>query len=82
MPRYQYRCTECEELSTINHESSEVEVECPKCSDPHGLVKLMTRFTRPRPAKIGKKAGNLTEDFIKDSREQLEQQRKDLNKNR
>jgi hypothetical protein len=68
MPRYVYRCTECEELSTINHSS--------------GLVKLLTNFTTRKKGTNLNKVGQVTEQFIEDSRQELEQQKEQLNKNK
>jgi putative FmdB family regulatory protein len=82
MPRYVYRCTECEELSTINHSSDEVETKCPKCAADRGLVKLLTNFTTRKKGTKSNKIGQVTEQFIKDSRQELQQQKKQLNKNK
>ena len=82
MPRYVYRCTECEELSTINHSSDEVETKCPKCAADRGLVKLLTNFTTRKKGTKPNKVGQVTEQFIEDSRQELEQQKEQLNKNK
>ena len=82
MPSYVYRCTECEELSTINHSSEEVETECPKCAADRGLVKLLTNFTTFKKSNKNQKVGKITEQFIEDSRQELEQQKEQLNKNK
>jgi putative FmdB family regulatory protein len=82
MPRYQYRCKSCEKVLTISHASDEVETCCPKCEDPTALEKLLTQF---RTGKVGTKRakiGHKTEEFIKDSREELQQQKNKLNKHR
>ena len=82
MPRYVYRCTDCEELSTISHLSDEIVTKCPKCHAPRGLVKLMTNFTTSNKSNKKQKVGNLTEEFIEDSRQELQQQKNELNKDR
>jgi len=82
MPRYVYRCTACEELSTISHASSETITECPKCSNPTGLVKMLTRFTTPRTSVVKKRTGETTEEFIQDARKELIKQKDQLNKTR
>ena len=78
MPRYQYRCTECEDLSTINHLSSEVLSLCPRCKAPAGLVKLITRFNTSPNRPQHKRVGQITEEFIEDARFDLEQQKEEL----
>jgi len=82
MPRYQYRCTDCEEVSTIDHPSDELYTVCPKCDAKRGLVKLLTRFSTGKKSVVKKKVGATTEEFIKDSRKALRQQRDDLDKGR
>ena len=82
MPRYQYRCTACEEVSTINHPACEIESTCPKCDSGSTLVKLLTRFSTGKKSVVKKKVGAATEEFIKDSRKALRQQRDDLDKGR
>ncbi len=82
MPRYQYRCTDCEEVSTIDHPSDELCTICPKCDAERGLVKLLTRFSTGKKSVVKKRVGATTEEFIKDSRKALRQQRDDLDKGR
>ena len=82
MPRYQYRCTACKVVSTIDHPSDEIQTVCPKCNAVRGLVKLLTRFSTGKKSVVKKKVGATTEEFIKDSRKALRQQRDDLDKGR
>ena len=82
MPRYQYRCKACEEVSTIYHPSSETQSVCPKCDSESTLVKLLTTFTTRIKGTKPNKAGQITEQFIEDSRQELEQQKDKLNKDR
>ena len=80
MPRYVYRCTSCEDLVTLSHLSDEVRTECTKCKAPEGLVKILVPFsTAFKTAKTEKPpAGAVTEEFIKTSRKELREQRKEL----
>jgi putative FmdB family regulatory protein len=82
MPRYQYRCKACKEVSTIYHPSSETQSTCPKCDSGSTLVKLLTSFTTRKKGTKSTKVGQVTEQFIEDSRQELEQQRDQLNKER
>jgi putative FmdB family regulatory protein len=82
MPRYEYRCTACEKVSTIYHPSCEVETVCPKCDSGSTLIKLLTRFATSTRRTANKKAGTLTEEFIEDSKRELRQQRDKLEKER
>ena len=82
MPRYQYRCKACEKVSTIYHPSSETQSICPECDSGSTLVKLLTTFSTRKKGTKSNKAGQLTEEFIQDSRQELEQQKNELNKDR
>ena len=83
MPRYVYRCTVCEELSTIFHLAAETRQTCPKCNDKTGLVKLLTSFnTKAKKGLRAPKTGEVTEQFIEDARTDLNRQREDLEKKR
>lgn len=78
MPRYEYRCANCNADVVIAHASTEEAKECPKCSSTGALKKLVSSFmtkTKPQSRSV---TGEVTENFIKDSRAELKQQRKDL----
>tara|TARA_R100000995_G_C3481018_1_gene123904 strand:+ start:968 stop:1216 length:249 start_codon:yes stop_codon:yes gene_type:complete len=82
MPRYQYRCTTCDKISVISHASSDVETDCPECGNKDTLVKMLTQFRTNKAGTEKKKVGQITERFIEDSRHELQQQRKKLDKDR
>lgn len=82
MPRYQYRCKKCGLVSNFVHLSSEVETDCSNCNSDDTLVKLLTNFSTRKKSNKQQKAGQLTEEFIEDSRQELEQQKNELNKDR
>jgi putative FmdB family regulatory protein len=80
MPRYEYRCANCESIVVIAHASTEEVKECPKCSSINTLNKLVSTFmtrTKPRSRSV---TGDVTENFIKDARSDLKQQKKELMK--
>jgi len=83
VPRYSYRCTKCEELLVIFHLSDETASECPECGCSMSLVKLLNNFTTGKKKKaIKQKVGQVSEEFIKDARHELAQQKQELDKNR
>lgn len=82
MPRYQYRCMDCGQISNFVHLSDELETDCPKCGTKETLKKVLTRFRTDQKSNKKQKVGNLTEEFIEDSRQELQQQRNKLNKDR
>tara|TARA_A100001515_G_scaffold67849_1_gene54002 strand:+ start:2136 stop:2276 length:141 start_codon:yes stop_codon:yes gene_type:complete len=46
------------------------------------MVKLLTNFLTSKKSNKKQKVGKLTEEFIEDSRQELEQQKDKLNKDR
>jgi len=76
MPRYDYKCSACEETLVLNHLSDEVEKDCSLCGETGSLAKLLSSFTTTRDI-AGKKqrVGDITEQFIKDARKDLQQQK-------
>jgi putative FmdB family regulatory protein len=76
MPRYSYRCTVCEQTSTVQHLSSETLSDCSDCKEEGTMVKLLNRFTTAPKKNLRKKVGQVTEEFIADAREDLKQQKK------
>ena len=82
MPRYQYRCKECDNILTIIHLSDEEQSDCPKCLAKHSLVKMLTTFSTKKKGTKKNKVGQTTEQFIEDSRNELKQQKNKLDKDR
>ena len=82
MPRYLYRCTACEESLTLSHLSNELVKDCPECASEGTLEKSLTRFSTPVKRSTTHQIGNITEEFIQDSREELLQQKKELEDSR
>jgi len=81
MPRYNYRCTHCNLVQTIQHLSSETITVCEKCKTPDSMKKLLSRFTTNPKATISHKVGTITEDFITDAREDLKKQKREMKEN-
>lgn len=79
MPRYTYRCTSCDTHQDIFHLADEKPENCMQCNSSENLVKLLSPITTiGRKSKVPRKTGELTEEFIENSRQELEQQKEDL----
>jgi len=76
VPRYCYRCLECEEVSNITHGMFEEPVECPCCQAPTtALVKVIGKINIKKNTPTSSSAASRVKEFIEDSREVLEQQK-------
>ena len=82
MPRYVYRCDNCTEMSVILHLSDEEPSECPECNLEGCLVKVLTSFTTPNKSAVNPKVGQITEEFIQEAKQDLGQQKDQLEKKR
>jgi|TARA_R110002020_G_scaffold421418_4_gene630519 hypothetical protein len=56
--------------------------DCPECASTGTLEKSLTRFSTPAKRNPTHQIGNITEEFIHDSREELLQQKKELKDSR
>jgi hypothetical protein len=59
-----------------------VETDCLHCNEKDTLKKVLTTFTTKKVGTKSNKVGQVTEKFIEDSRNELEQQKNKLNRNR
>ena len=82
MPRYAYRCDACNIEYLTMHASGDTMEVCEKCSISGMLTKLLTKPSYDFKKEGVQKVGQLTKDFIEESRQELKKQRKDLDKQR
>ena len=83
MPRYAYRCLECNaEFLTIHSSEEKLDV-CQECKKPGTLIKLLTTPSYAFKKKHNiKKTGQVTEEFIEEAQQDLKKQRDELKKQR
>ena len=82
MPRYCYKCSDCNVEFMTTHSSEELLEECEKCSTVGKLTKLLTKPSYGNKKPYEKRIGRVTEDFIEESRQELDKQRKELERQR
>ena len=51
------------------------------CNSDKGLTKLLTQFTTKKPIPTAKKVGQVTEEFIEQSRGELARQKDEMKNN-
>ena len=69
-------------MLTILHPSDETQTDCLECQAKDSLVKMLTTFSTNKKGTTKDKVGQITEQFIEDSRNELKQQKNKLNKDR
>ena len=80
MPRYTYKCNECEELFEVTHSMSIKLEDCELCENTKTLTRIPSSTfitTKPNSIKDGKKVGDVVKSHIEESKKELksEQQR-------
>jgi putative FmdB family regulatory protein len=75
MPRYSYKCNECEAIINLVHSITEDKTDCTECDEKESLQKLPSLFatfrkTSKREGQTGGVVKSSIEDFKKDLKEQ------------
>jgi len=82
MPIYSYQCDSCFEEWTARHEMSETVEECVQCASDK-VVRIPSFVSSdPKPTGVKTRVGDLTKEFIENSRKDLKTQKSDLGKTR
>ena len=79
MPRYDYHCQKCDKMFVLSHPYKETVEKCPECMASE-IVKVLNTPIKTRHNKITTpaKVGSVVKEFIKTSKENTVQQKKDL----
>jgi|TARA_R110000824_G_scaffold178013_5_gene357572 putative FmdB family regulatory protein len=82
MPIYLYECVDCEETFKVRHTMSETCECCALCAGKN-VSRIPTSFTNLSKQKtIKKRTGDITNEFIENSKADLAAQMKELQKKR
>jgi|5B_taG_2_1085324.scaffolds.fasta_scaffold70485_3 putative FmdB family regulatory protein len=77
MPRYSYKCDDCDEVSNVFHSIDDTLKECPNCKSEN-LNKLLSVVTILKKEKSNKKQiGQITKEYILANKEILKNQKKE-----
>lgn len=81
MPKYSYKCTKCENIITAFHSISKILVDCENCKSNNSLLRMPSNFSyRSTEVEQSYKVGDLVEKAIEDFRFDLEEDKKQINK--
>ena len=79
MPRYTYICENCKEVFEVNHGMFFEQEQCIKCHTSGFLAKIPIFTVKKKEQKqSNKKIGSVVDEFIKDAKQDLKKQKKDL----
>ena len=74
MPRYDYRCTECESDMVISHGMNDAEVDCPLCEGEGTLIKELSFFTTIKKV-FKKKTGMVVKEYIEETKKEISKEK-------
>ena len=77
MPKYSYKCIQCDNIITIYHSFKEKKTHCDICESPDSLKRLPSRFTLYKEKKTNK-VGSLVNQSISEFKDELEQEKQKL----
>ena len=82
MPIYVYECFDCHEEWSVLHGMFEKEEDCVECESIN-INRKPSDFTLAFKERVeNKKTGALTREFIENSRQELKEQKKELDETR
>tara|TARA_Y100000593_G_C4233906_1_gene298462 strand:+ start:288 stop:539 length:252 start_codon:yes stop_codon:yes gene_type:complete len=76
VPKYCYKCKECEVEFEVRHSIKEKLYDCKTCDNEQSLQRIPQLTNIPKSSTVGKqKAGSLVKEFIEANREVLKEQK-------
>ena len=78
MPRYTYRCESCNEVFEVSHGMFFEQERCIKCKASNCLIKVPVFSIKKEPIESSSPPGRIVDQFIKDAKKDLKQQKTDL----
>ena len=78
MPKYCYKCSECESEIEVRHGITERLTDCKVCDNQGVLIRIPQLTNIVRKQEQGeRKTGSLVKDYIRDNKEILKEQKKE-----
>ena len=78
MPVYIYECEDCEEQFKVSHGMTENHKQCDLC-DAENIRRIPTMFTNLSKKIVrNNKTGDVTKEFIESSKEELRNEKREL----
>ena len=75
MPRYVYRCEQCEEQIQKVHSIKDKLKDCPLCEEKDSLIRMPSSFNT---LKKDKKTGTIVKEFIEDAKRDIAFEKKKI----
>jgi len=80
MPRYEYRCNECDKSFMAFHGMNEVLDKCRECEADGAIFRVPSAFSLHNSGNNLQKPGEVVKEFIKSAKQDILEHKKDLTK--
>ena len=80
MPRYQYRCSACEEAFMFIHLMDEKLEKCKLCGTIGTLTKIYSTIRKTTVEPKKEKVGQTVKDYIEDTKQEVKKEKERLKK--
>jgi putative FmdB family regulatory protein len=77
VPKYKYRCTDCEHQFVTFHSLREKLCDCPVCGIIDSLIRIPGIFASSGTGAVEGQAGSVVKEKIKQFKEDLERQKQE-----
>ena len=82
MPKYTYKCTECDAVYSVRHRMSERLTNCDACKSNNTLVRVISNIVlEPGSDFTTKEPGHIVKKTIEDLREEIRTKKEELTQN-
>ena len=78
MPRYTYRCSDCDYAFKAAHPIKDRLTDCPACNVAGALVRTPANFTTSRKYETKEKVGDVVRSSIEEFKEDLRREKQQL----
>ena len=80
MPRYRYKCSECDDIIIVFHRIGDSYNDCDKCEQKLTMKKLLSTpfiIKKEKETNLDRAVGEITNEYIEMNREILKDQKKE-----
>jgi len=78
MPKYAYKCKECDHAFEVFHPMSEKMKDCEECDSVASLFRIPFVPDYIKKPDTTTRSGNIVKEFIKNTKKDIEQEKKEM----
>lgn len=74
MPKYTYKCKECDEIFEVSHSMSERLTDCENCDTINSLAKIPAQIA----VQYKKESGKVVDEYIEQAKQEVSEEKERL----